>query len=29
MKKTIVVALGHEALGETLPKQKEAFKNAV
>ncbi len=29
MKKTIVVALGHEALGETLPKQKEALKNAV
>lgn len=29
MKKTIVVALGHEALGETLPKQKEALKHAV
>lgn len=29
MKKTIVIALGHEALGETLPKQKEALKNAV
>lgn len=29
MKKTIVVALGHEALGETLPKQKASLKNAV
>jgi len=29
MKKTIVVALGHEALGETLPKQKKALKSAV
>ncbi len=28
-KKTIVAALGHEALGDTLPKQKEALQNAV
>lgn len=28
-KKTIVVVLGHEALGATLPKQKEALQNAV
>lgn len=27
--KTIVAALGHEALGDTLPKQKEALQNAV
>lgn len=28
-KKTVVAALGHEALGATLPKQKEALKSAV
>lgn len=28
-KKTVVIALGHEALGKTLPDQKQALKRAV
>ena len=29
MKKKVVVALGHTALGKTLPEQKEATKRAA